>query len=295
MRDKLEDGFETLRVTIRDCLESQQVLVSGVADVLTSLPLNTDRQHKLFVEAHVKDLYQVTNIIEQFGTMNTYWNYLNPDLLYHLVKKFQLHQVKVVKDRVEGFESNLQYFRMQTPLKLYCKAQTKREIELPPGFQHMFAKFQWPKKTNGVITLKVAEQFRQEYMHHYSLHDCALMVAEIVPLCFIVTWFIPESIVEMLKQDISTKLLKNYFITRLEIAGACIYPQVPIVPRTLQVNHREPFSVLQEQESVPLEGGAAPITGNGVTSLVSLPSPALLTYLSPSLKNKELMSIDFPT
>ena len=49
------------------------------------------------------------------------------------------------------------------------------------------------------VMLEDVEQFRQEYASHYGLHEFAMMVAQVRPGSFIVTWFVPESVVEKLK------------------------------------------------------------------------------------------------
>ena len=61
----------------------------------------------------------------------------------------------------------------------------------------MVAEFNWPDD----VTLEVVEQFRQEYAYHYNLRECAMLLAVVLPGSFIVTWFIPESIVEKLKSN----------------------------------------------------------------------------------------------
>ena len=116
----------------------------------------------------------------------------------------------------------IQQFRENTPLTLFCQTQKKRHIIPPSDFKEMVAEFKWPKDSTDV-TLEVVEQFRQEYACHYGLHEFAMMLAVVRPNCFIVTWFIPESIVEKLKEKVPRAILKKHHVTRLEIAGTCVY------------------------------------------------------------------------
>ncbi|CAI8019351.1 hypothetical protein GBAR_LOCUS11638, partial [Geodia barretti] len=61
---------------------------------------------------------------------------------------------------------------------------------------------------------------------------------QVHPGSFIITFFIPESVVEILKAKVPRALLKQYSVTRLEIAGTCVYrlrkPQekMPVTPST---------------------------------------------------------------
>ena len=213
MIDKLDNEFDYLKNAIRECLEKQKVLVSEVANVLTSLSPDFDQQHKkLFTESHVTALYRAANISVLFGIMNPHWNYLDPSLLERLVKKFRL---EVMKRQVEGYKSNLQQFRKKTPLKLFCRRKSRPQ----ENFKEMVAEFDWPEN----VTLEDVEEFRQEYASEYSLHECAMMIAQIHSGSYIITWFIPESVVEKLKAKVPREILKKYCITKLEIAGACVY------------------------------------------------------------------------
>ena len=214
----LEEGFKYLRTTVRECLEKQRVIVSQVAEALTSLSPDDDERHKIFTKSNVTVLYRAANISEQFGTMNFHWNYLDPSLLEHLVKEFHLEQVK---DRMKAYKSALQQFRKKTPLKIFCQTQRRKRKKFDEDFRELVAEFDWPEKEN--VTLEDVEQFRQEYASEYSLHECAMMIAQIHFGCYIITWFIPESVVEKLKANVPREILKKYCVTKLEIAGACVY------------------------------------------------------------------------
>ena len=73
---ELERGFNNLKNAIRGCLEKQRVLVSKVADVLTSLSPDFDKRHKIFIVNHVAALYRAISISEQFGIMNLHWTHV---------------------------------------------------------------------------------------------------------------------------------------------------------------------------------------------------------------------------
>ena len=171
MIDNLTKQFNTLKNTIRECLERQEVLVSRVADVLTSLSPDEDEQHKLFVEGHVSNLYRAANVIEVFGVMNCHWNYLDPSLFEHLVKEFHLVETT---DQMEAYKLELKQFRMRTPLDLFCQTQKKKRFidKLKPELRERAVVYTWPVNT----TLEEIEQFRQECASEYSLHECSMII-----------------------------------------------------------------------------------------------------------------------
>ena len=215
---QFEKRFNALKKSTRECLERLQVPVKRVADALTSLPADDVDEHKQFLESHLSALYQAPDHSELFGTMNFHWNYQNPQLLDHLIREFNLEGVKC---EMRTYKEALQQFRKKTPLKLFCQSQKKKRIKPPPDFHEMVAEFDWPAD----VTLEVVEEFRQEYADHYSLRECAMMLNKMLPGSFIISWFIPDSIVEKLKVKVPTSLLKKDSVTKLDIAGECVYPK----------------------------------------------------------------------
>ena len=216
MISDLDKSFDSLKNSVKQSLKKLRVSVERVADVLTSLSADEDDHYRMFLESHVSALFKAANISELFGTMNLHWNYLNPPPLDDLAKKFELEEPK---QQMKAYTSDLQQFRMKTPLTLFCLAQRRKRMRPPGEFQEMVAEFDWPDD----VTLEDVEQFRQEYASHYNLRDCAMMIAQVRPGSFIITWFIPQSVVEKLKTKVPRAILKKYSVTRLEIAGVCVY------------------------------------------------------------------------
>ena len=215
---QFEKRFNKLKWATRNCLEKLQISVTKVVDALLDVPTDIVAEHQQFLAKDVKGLYQETSITTLFAheKMLCKWNYLSYHLLEHLIKEFELEAESKL---MEAYKSDLQRFRAATPLKLFCETQTKRQLKPSQEFKEVVGEFQWPDE----VTLEVVEQFRQEYAYHYNLRECALMLALVRPGSFIITWYIPRSIVEKLKVDVPKDLLKRYNTTKLEIAGDCIY------------------------------------------------------------------------
>ena len=221
--------FNALKKSTRECLERLRVPVKRVADTLTSLSPDDVDEHKQFLESHLSALYQAPDHSELFGTMNFHWNYQNPQLLDHLIQEFDL---KGVKGEMKTYKEDLQQFRKKTPLKLFCQSQNRKHIKPPLDFREAVVEFDWPDD----VTLEVVEKFRQEYADHYSLRECAMMLNKVLPGSFIVTWFIPCSIVEKLKEKMPKSILKKYSVTKLEIGGECVYPKATNKVKTNVIN-----------------------------------------------------------
>ena len=213
---ELDKRFNNLKDVTRECLEKRQVVVSKVANALTSLSPDEEEHHKMFLQNNVEKICTAVNHSVLFCHMNFHWNYLDPSLLEYLVRKFDLKEVKV---HIETYGMQLQQFRIMTPLHLFCQAQRKKKIKFSPDFWEVVIDFKWSE----TVTLEVVEQFRQEYASHYNLYKFAMMLAKVRPGSFIVTWFIPQSIVEKIKCNVPQAILEKYFVTKLTVAGVCIY------------------------------------------------------------------------
>lgn len=211
-----EKWFNELKKATRECLEKCNISINQIADALTSLPADDINDHKLFLESHLSTLYQAPDHSQLFGTLNLNWNYLSYQLLDHLIKEFDLD----TKNDMETYKQDLQMFREKTSLTVFCQTQKKKWAKPSPEFKEVVAKFEWPQN----VTLEVVEQFRQAYANHYNLRECAIMLAAIRPGSFIITWYIPVSIVKKLKEDIPECIFKKYSVVNLEIAGVCFFP-----------------------------------------------------------------------
>ena len=215
MINALYKRFNELKKNIKEYLTQHNILVSEVADVLTAVSPDGNDSHKIF-EKDLEKLYAAADHSVLFGRLNYHWSYLDPSLLTRIVRDLEL---KDVKEKMDEYNFDLQRFREQTPLSLFCQTQKRKKIELSPQFTKMIAKCDWPND----VTLEVVERFRRECASHYQLHEFAMIVADVRPGSFIITWFIPESIAEKLKGKVPVQILRKYLVTTLTVAGVCVY------------------------------------------------------------------------
>ena len=230
-----EERFEMMKLLTIKCLEKFQVSVVSVVYILTSLSAVYVAEYKEFLNEKTQNPNQCQNHWMLFGQLNFHWNYLSYHLLDHLIKEVSQkynfftevegktveESLKNVKQQMNLYKTDLKRFRKQTPLKLFCQAEVCRIDDPPPGFEKMVVKFDWPITT----TLEDVEIFRQRYVRHYNLRDCALMLNRIRPGTFTVTWFVPSSVIELLKKK-APEVFQKFNISRLEfpgVAGYCVY------------------------------------------------------------------------
>ena len=212
---RFEKRFNDIKKETRDTLQRRSVKIKAMADALLSLPADDMDEHKVFLESRIVNIYNANDHSELFGILSCYWNYLSYHLLEYLITEFSLEEVK---GQMEVYKRDLQQFRMQIPLKMFCQSQKRRRVDPPPGFRKVVVEHHWP----DTVTLEVVESFRQEFACHYSLHECAMMLVYLEIGSFI-TWFVPESIVGHLSVKGAGKIFEKHSVSKLEISGDCVY------------------------------------------------------------------------
>ena len=258
-----EDRFDTMKLSTIKCLEKIKVSIMVVVYILTSLSAVYMAEHKKFLKKETKKLNRCQSYWELFGELNLHWNYLSYHLLDHLIKEVSLkyqfltdvegttveQSVRDVKRQMSLYKRDLKRFRQQTPLKVFCQAENESIDDPPPGFRKMVVKFDWPITT----TLEDVEIFRQRYVRHYNLRDCAMMLNSIRPGTFTVTWFVPSSVVEVLMKERPIKVLNDFDVIRMEVAGSCVY-ETPVIRHVSLVVHVQPQNVITTNSLLGQQG-----------------------------------------
>ena len=237
----LEKEFDRLKKEAIKLLDASSVEVKEVVYELSTLPATEMSEHKVFLEEKSDKLEESKNHTALFRGLNFYWTYLSPHLLKHLVH--QLPALKEIQKEMESYMTRLQEFRTQTPLELFCRVDKER-IKPPEGFRAVVATFKQVKSKkfkSNTITLQDIEEFRLEYGKHYQLRDLALMLLpEVQRNCFIVTFLVPVSVVELLHSNIPKVLFASFGVTKLEVSGNCIFNDND-QPNISAMHSREPL------------------------------------------------------
>ena len=212
--------FNAIKELTIKCLEKCQIAVMTVVYLLTSI--RAVGEHKVFLEEKHPTLRRSEDHWELFGLLNLYWNYLAYDLLDQLIEELtQKNDIfKAVAGEMAEYKKDLQIFRQHTTLELFCQVQPEdRDEDPPPGFKKMVVKHNWPE----IVTLEDVERFRQRYARKYNLSECAMMLHNIRTGSITVTWFIPDTVVEILRAKRAVDMYTEFKVTELEIAGTCVY------------------------------------------------------------------------
>ena len=182
---------------------------------LTTLKSCDRAEHEIFLKKNLKTLRKHKYLIVLFEDLNFYWDYLSPSLLEHIAKQFCLEDIE---KEMKVYYNALKHFRIQTLLKLFCQIVGKY-IEPTDEICNIVVRF----KITEVTTLQDVEDFRRKYASHYNLHKFTIRLNSVLEGSFIVSFLVPESIIGILKVNIPEDMLRAFGVTRLDIAGSCVY------------------------------------------------------------------------
>ena len=224
----LHRRFNSLKELTIQGLEKCRIAVTTVLFMLTNIL--TMQEHKEYLEKKEESLSKSSDHLSLFRKLNFYWNYLSYDLLEHLIGELKLkHEwFQTVAREMAVYKKDLEEFRKHTKLVLFCEADPHTlDEDPPPRFRKMVVKFDWPE----TATLEDVEKFRRRYASSYNLHTCAMMILDSIRTgCFTVTWFIPVSVVEILRKKRALDVFTECSVTRLEIytlTPICVYEITP--------------------------------------------------------------------
>ena len=167
---RLRRQFDSLRMATRQELEKAQVHVESLLNKLYDLPAAVRDQHRDFLMKYEKILNKCYNIRCIFRYLNTYWNYLNMDILAHLITTFSIQSLYT---QLEAYEEQLQHFMEWTTLKEYYAVEAdKQRHNVPEGFSKLVSEHNW----DPPIYLRKVDEFRRELAREYGLHACAVIL-----------------------------------------------------------------------------------------------------------------------
>jgi hypothetical protein len=216
---KMEKMFKELKKRVIRLLQEMSIRADDVVYELTELPASDVPEHESLFKEHLPELQKYKENRPLFSYLNCYWNYLSPQLLYHLVGEFL--SGTNAEDEMQSYDESLIEFRVRTLLKLFCETE-QEHVEPPEGFSKIVAKFE--RDISKDPTLQNVEEFRLKFAKRHKLRNFALMLNTKVTFgSFIVTFLVPNSVVERLKKDVPNELFGEFDITIFEIAGTPVF------------------------------------------------------------------------
>ena len=183
---------------------------------LTQIPVNLIYKHKHLLEGkHIQLVARAESLLELFGYLRSYWNFIDYGLLEYMAVSFGNNEVK---HSMRRYVHELTKFRKAVPLSEFMKLWPDR-MDPPPEFSRVMTKLD---ATQSCLTLQDIEEIRLSFARNYSLVTFALMYGSFQIGSVVLMWFTPSSIVPQLVQDLrmgGSGFFKEHSITELNIDG----------------------------------------------------------------------------
>ena len=216
--DQLKEKFESLKNATREELEKAGVAVQTLVDKIMSFPVTKIEPHEEFLMKYADIFRESKRISSVFDRLSMHWDYLNYDILDHLITVFKLHKLS---NQLDDYRRSWIHFLEHTDLEIFCEAEEEeRYMEPPDGFKTLVSRHDWKKP----ISLQKVDDFRRRFAYKYDLRACAIFLLGVGKGSVIVTLLVPCSIELMLKST-ESEFFTEHGITRLELNGTLIYSQ----------------------------------------------------------------------
>ena len=215
---KLQNRFDSLVVDTRSELENTKVKVDDLVQKITLLPPDIRLLHKDFIKNNMEYFARKREISDIFVLLNTYWDYLNSDILEQIIKKLSLD----VLERLQSFKMEQQNFINHTTVKEFCEAAhiCNLQIEPPSGFIEIISTHSW----DDTVYLREVDEFHRNLAVEikHSIHEMTVLVKRIIMGSVMITVFVPKESKTIFFATNKTFFLDNNII-EFEVNHTCIY------------------------------------------------------------------------
>ena len=166
---------------------------------LVLLDVSRKHEHQEFINNHLMNFHQKMTFTDLWARLGNYWDFLNFDLLEHIINKFGSARLK---HKMKSYKRDLQSFRKSTRLCdfISCwpvRGQTPPETEL----REFVAKVghHWDN-----CTLEDLEKLKGVITHKFFLPEFVLRLRELKEGCITIIWLIPVPFVKVLQEAIES-------------------------------------------------------------------------------------------
>ena len=220
---ELEERFSDLVDQAYEALLERKVdkNVRSFRSIFLSLNVSRKYLHQKFIQDNLK-IDEETTFDDLWTKLAFYWNFLNFDLLEHVINKFRIEDLK---QKMEFYKDDLQSFRKATRLCVFVNCWPLNG-EMPPEteFQEFVAKIDLDWEN---CTLEDIETKKRVFIRKFLLPEYALQPGEIKKGCIAITWLVPAPFVNALQKDIkgtTSEFFKKERIITITIDGQECYP-----------------------------------------------------------------------
>ena len=183
---------------------------------VTLIPTKLKEEHKLFMKDSKEIILEAKEANDVFVHFNTYWNYLNYNLLEYLVEEYGSHEIK---EMMSKFVQELDHFMEITTMADFMLYYRKKAI--PSHFKSMITHHKLDSCQTMLLTVM---NFRKSFCDHLSLHQFSTIIEGFEEGSVKIVWHISSHVVEHICANLRNPkgidmILKQYSVMEILING----------------------------------------------------------------------------
>ena len=205
--DKLQKDFIKLKDDVYESVKTQPVDTFKVR--LSSLDANKQKRHKTALKEIIG---QKTTVEDIWIDLSYYMNFLNYEILQHVLHKFEDMDLQ---KRMDSYKTEIATFFKSTRLCDFVKCWPIHDEEPPEEELHKFLTTKTTKDWN-TCTLEDLDDLRGSLARKLLLPKFALILQDASRGCVSVTFSVPSALVAYLQADIQNTDLKEFVDMNIE-------------------------------------------------------------------------------
>ena len=188
---------------------------------ITYLPVSARNQHRSFIKENLTNILPPLTFVNIWTILNLYWDFLNYDLLEHVVSNFGSDDLK---QQMQDYVVELSTFKQTTRLCDFIESWPCRDDGPPEDRLRKVVvkmKHEWSQ-----CTLRDVESFKKALVHKFFLPEFDILLQKAERGCVCVTWLTSPSIATLLQQNlanIETEFFMKHDIDAVTIDGQDVY------------------------------------------------------------------------
>ena len=182
---------------------------------LIALPVSARHLHRTFIEKMLTNIPPPVTSENIWAILNTYWDFLNYELLEHVINKCGSEGLK---QQMQNYIDELSTFKQRTRLCDFIKSWPCKDDRPPEdSLRKVVVKMnhEWYQ-----CTLRDVELFKRALVHKFFLPEYDILIQKVERGCVRVTLLTSTSIATLLQQNlanIETEFFKKHSITSVTI------------------------------------------------------------------------------
>ena len=173
---RLRTMFTSLLIHTKICFmekeEESKKFLRTFQVTLTSLPLFKQHEDKNFLKEEKIRIKKAKDVDEIFDILEPYWNYVDYDLLEHIIKELGTSNLQ---EEMKEYITELEQFEKKTTVHDFSLA-TQGKVVIPAHYRELAVKLD---KDSKECTLHDVRQFKNSVVNQSSLENYALLLERV--------------------------------------------------------------------------------------------------------------------